>query len=388
MKKVLYGSTAIVTAGVMAGVAPASAEEGIKVGIGGYMNQYFVFGDTDSADGTDRGPTGLFSDGEIHFKGETTLDNGITFGLNVQLESFGASARGGTGDVIDEDYAYVSGSFGRLQIGSENSAAYLMSYAAPVVGAPVNSGWVTTFIPGDGANTGGGGFRTPRLSTYLDWNNDENVITYFTPRFSGFQVGATYAPTVSGSGDGANFPVQADEDTEFNNGVAVGINYVESFNGIDVALSGGYRRAEAPNVAGEGGNLAGEDDDLEQYSVGAQFGFAGFTVGGGYANESSGRATDGQSWNVGASYGTGPWTVGVNYFQSEVEGREEIGDTEVFMAQTGDDELMAINAGINYAIGPGISADAGVLYADLESGSGGDGESDGVVGYVGLHYSF
>ena len=86
------------------------------------MNNYFgVLFDHDPGDDTDRNETGIFSDGEIWFMGETTLDNGITFGANVQLESFGNTA-----DVIDEDFAYISGSFGRINIGSENSAAYLM----------------------------------------------------------------------------------------------------------------------------------------------------------------------------------------------------------------------------------------------------------------------
>lgn len=370
MKKILYGSTALATAGVLASV-PAAAEEGIKLTLGGYMNNYFVFGSTDSADGTDRNATGIYSDGEIHFKGETTLDNGITFGANVQLEAYGASGRGGTPDIIDEDYAYISGSFGRVLIGSENSAAYLMQYTAPYVGAPVNSGWVSTFIPADGASTGGGGFRTPRVSTYLDWNNDENIITYFTPRFSGFQLGATYAPTVSGSGDGANYPVQADKDTEFHNGFAVGVNFVESFNGFDVAVAGGYRQAAANDSGGPPAN----GDDLEQISFGANFGYAGVTVGGSYGKENSGRATDGSSWDVGISYGTGPWSVGVTYFTSEVEG-----------SGPGDDERNAVNGGVGYAIGPGIDAGAGVMWADYENGSG--EESDGVVGYFGLSYSY
>ena len=102
------------------------------------------------ADGTDRNSTGFFSDGEIHFKGETTLDNGITFGLNrFSLEAFGAAAPAAAlADVIDEDYAYIRGSFGNIRVSVlRTAAAYLMHYAAPYVGAPINSGWVTTFIP-------------------------------------------------------------------------------------------------------------------------------------------------------------------------------------------------------------------------------------------------
>ena len=381
MKKILYGTTALVT-GVALISAPAAAEEGIKLGLGGYMNNFFGFGDTDGEednaraaalgvdDDVDRNATGLFSDGEIWFKGETTLDNGITFGANVQLESFGTSGRGGTGDVIDEDFAYISGSFGRFNIGSENSAAYLMHYASPNVGAPINSGWLSTFVPAGDANTGGGGFRTPRVSTYLDWNNDENIITYFTPRFSGFQVGVTYAPTVSQSGDGANFPVQADNDTEFNNGFAAGVNFVESIQDIDVAVSGGYRRSEAPDAFD-----VVDIEDLEQYSVGANIGYAGFTVGGSYAQEDSSRTTDGNSWDVGGSYATGPWSVGVNYFTSEVEG-----------AASDEDEVDAFKGGVSYAVGPGITASASVLYVDWEGGN--DIDADGVMGIVGLKYNF
>ena len=374
MKKTLYGTTAIIAAGTLLATA-AQAEEGIKLGLGGYMNNYFGVGGHDSDVDTDFGPTGLFSDGEIWFLGETTLDNGITFGANVQLESFGASGRGGTGDVIDEDFAYISGSFGRINLGSENSAAYLMHYGAPNVGAPINSGWLSTFVPADGANTGGGGFRTPRLSTYLDWNNDENVITYFSPRFAGFQIGGTYAPVVSESGDGANFPIYANEDTEFNNGFALGVNYVQTLNPVDLAVSGGWRHANAPDNPGAASNRAGKDNDLNQYSVGLNIGFSGFTIGGSFAREQSGRATEGHSYDLGASYSTGPWSVGVTYLGSEVNGNA--GD---------DDELDAVEGGVAYQVGPGITASASLLYVDWEGGNNND--ADGFVGIAGLKYRF
>ena len=87
MKKLLYGSTALVAAGAMA-VTPAAAEEGVKLGLGGYYNTFFWIGDQDEADADPRnlGATGLFNEGEVHFKGSTTLDNGITFGAQLELE--------------------------------------------------------------------------------------------------------------------------------------------------------------------------------------------------------------------------------------------------------------------------------------------------------------
>ena len=55
-------------------------------------------------------------DVEVHFKGETTLDNGLTVGAVVQLE-------GQTlGDQIDEVYAYFSGGWGELRFGDDDEA--------------------------------------------------------------------------------------------------------------------------------------------------------------------------------------------------------------------------------------------------------------------------
>ena len=362
MKKVLYGTTALAAAGAMA-ATPAAAEEGVKLGIGGYYNTFFWVGDYDESSNDDRRftETGLFADGEVHFKGSTTLDNGITFGVQVELEAFQS------GDQIDENYAFVEGSFGRLVIGGENTAAYMMQYAAPNVGTPINSGWITSFVPvPPGATTG---FRTPALSTYVDLANDDHALNYFSPRFSGFQVGASFVPAATVNGEGKNFPVQADKETESHNLFAVGANFVESFGEVDVAVAGGYRRAEAAKTSG--------NSDPEQYSAGLNLGFAGFTVGGSFALEDSDRATDGWGADVGVSYSTGPWSVGVTGFHSEVDGAPGNG---------GEDELDSIEGGVSYAIGPGITGSFSVMYAKWEPANGED--ADGIGGILGLKIGF
>jgi predicted porin len=361
MKKVLYGSTALVAAGAMA-ATPAAAEEGVKLGLGGYYNSFFWVGDysEDGGDPRDLGSTGLFSDGEVHFKGKTTLDNGITFGVQIELEAFQS------GDQIDENYAFIEGSFGRLVIGGENTAAYMMQYAAPFVGVPLNSVALTT------TNTTTGiavttGFRTPALSTYVDLANDDHALNYFSPRFSGFQVGVSYVPAATINGEGKNFPVQADENSELHDLIAVGANFVESFGGFDVAVAAGYRVAQDDT----GGN-----DDPEQYSAGLNLGFAGFTVGGSIAIEDSDRATDGTAYDLGATYSTGPWAVGATYFGSSVSGA----------GGGGDDDMQAIQGGISYAVGPGITASANLLWAEWDGGGGAD--ADGFGGVVGMKMGF
>jgi predicted porin len=383
MKNLMYGSTALVAVGAMA-ATPAVAEEGVKLGLGGYYNTFFWVGDYDESanDPRNLNDTGLFADGEVHFKGKTTLDNGITFGVQIELEAFQS------GDQIDENYAFIEGSFGRLVIGGENTAAYMMQYAAPYVGVPLNSGWITSFVPPPQATgvstlttTGGGtlpftttgtavaaSFRNPSLSTYVDLVNDDHALNYFSPRFSGFQVGVSYVPAATINGEGKNFPVQADKNTELHDMISVGANFVESFGGFDVAVAGGYRIAQDDR----GGN-----DDPQQISAGLNLGFAGFTVGGSIAIEDSDRTTDGVGWDAGASYSTGPWAVGVTYFHSEVEGAPG----------GGEDELDSAQAGVSYAVGPGITASANVLWADWDGEAAGT-SADGFGGILGMHIGF
>ena len=50
---------------------------------------------------------------------------------------------------------FIDGSFGRVLLGSENSAGYLMHYGAPdVTFLNVNSGSLTKFVPFSGSVVG------------------------------------------------------------------------------------------------------------------------------------------------------------------------------------------------------------------------------------------
>ena len=372
MRKTLFGTTALIAASLaMGGAANAQDNEGIQLGVGGYMNNFFAIGDNESDTRVDDNETGHFSDGEIQFTGEYTLDNGITVGANVQLESFQSA-----GNQIDENYAYLEGSFGRVNLGSENTAAYLMQYAAPNVGVPVNSGWVTSFVAPD-ANYSAAQFRHPGGSTFVDFGNDENTVTYFTPRLAGFQVGGSYQPTLTGTGEGANFPTNQ-IGAEGNHGASVGVNYVNSFNGFDVALAGGYRTILDENPAVFG-------DEPEQYSAGINLGYGGFTIGASWAGQESegplGAETtnDGNGFDYGVSYSTGPWGIGFTGFYSETENP----------GFNGDDEYQAYQVGVEYTLGAGVTTSLSGLYAKYEGGVGNTGtETDGVQVISGLALSF
>jgi len=208
----------------------------------------------------------------------------------------------------------------------------------------------------------------------VDLHNDDNVISYYTPRFNGFQLSATYIPTITNSGDGKNFPVQANKDSERHNGFSVGLHYTQSFNALDFTWAGAFNYVGECDTACASGPPG--TDPLWQVKSGVNFGFAGFSLGGSFAYEDSDRAQEGWSADAGISYSTGPWGISVTGFHSEVEG-----------AAGGDeDELTAAVGAVSYALGPGISVAGSVLWGDWEDEAGGD--SSGVMFISSLAISY
>ena len=100
----------------------------MAVTVGGYYNAVVYSQDVDDADKRD---LGIHNDNEIIFKGKGKTKNGLEIGFQVQLEGEGAASSGKTNDFIDENYIYVKGDFGKVEIGAENNAAYKQQVTAP-----------------------------------------------------------------------------------------------------------------------------------------------------------------------------------------------------------------------------------------------------------------
>ena len=360
-KQLLLGSTALIV-GALAAPGFAAAEEPLRLAVRGYTNQYFAFGNVDNDSNAGNENTSEFSDGEIHFKGSTTLDNGLKVGVQVELE-FNES-----GDQIDEQYVWLSGDFGKLVIGSENLPDYLTFWGvtAPNVGVPINSGWISVWAPIPSGVAAG--FRNSMSTTNLTLTNDTFQVGYQSPRFSGFQFVAGYAPTDATSGNPKN--AVTDTNAEIHDIISLGANFSQDFNGVSVKVAGGYERGTAAEVPGT-------TDDPQIYKVGVSIGAGGFTVAGSYAVNDVDTSQEGQSYDIGVSYSTGPWGVSATYFHGEEEGA--VGG--------GDDEVDAIVGAVSYSIGPGITGSLSIFHAKWEDEAGVQ-ESKSTMGIIGLAIGF
>lgn len=369
MKKSLLATTALAAIGAAAVASPASAQWNMTVG--GYMEQWFGYGESNDDAGTgleNREGFDQKSDGEIHFKPEITLDNGIKFGANVQLEAQTDS------DQIDEQYAYIDGSFGRILLGSENAASYIMHYSLPSFGATLNSGDAADWISGiefTMARTNGRGI-----------DNDSEKVTYFTPRFYGFQLGASYVPEIAQDADDA----PDSGDTQRDDSFSIGLNFQRSFNDFKFEASAGYQDF------GDTDDNATITGDLESYVFGLRLGFAGFTVAGTYGVEDRAGSSFGaqhrtllgvantqsfvaeqETFGLGAAYAAGPFGVSLNYIRAEFDEGIDA-DQDVF-------ELGAM-----YKLGPGVEARASFYYGENEFNGADYADGFGIVGGIKLGF--
>ena len=363
MKKFLLGSTAIVAAAAVA--APAVAAEKIQLSVGGYMQQYIGFASNEDDAARDYRSFDVQSDTEVHFAGSTTLDNGLKFAVKIEMEADGEDTNG----TIDESWLEVSSeSFGSLKLGYDDPVTALAHNTSPNYGP--GYGDADTWISDSTVSKENDSYVLLR-------QGDEAKISYFTPRFFGFQAGATYVPQLEDgrtSGNGSNA-------TDIPNAVNGGgdawfavLNYKGEFGGVGIGADYGYGRTSGGRASVTSGVPAGEVqvsandaaiESAEGHQVGLKVSYAGFEIGGAYqySNFTFGKgytgsaASEGSVWEVGAGYSQGPWGVSVGYMQSRLTGS---------IADPDEDEWDVVAVSGKYNLGPGIDVHGSVYYVDQE----------------------
>lgn len=357
MKKILLGTTALVSAGLIAG--PAFASDPLTVTVGGTVTAGFYAIDSDDVGAVSFNETAVkLVARNIDINAEGTLDNGMVAGVLATL-SLGDDWNSNTNNndaVFRELFAYLEGGFGRFELGGTDGSAFKMHYTSP---------W---FVPGNGVdspnilNMATTGFA--RNSTFSLMAADANKVTYFTPRFAGFQLGGSYTPDVSYNGPNPNGLGLAASGAQIDDVLELAINYAGSFGGLDLGVDGFYVTGDAPTAV---------DGDPEELGFGVNLGFGGFTLGGAwYQSEdlavtslaiASAADAEQEVWTAGLSYATGPWTVGVAYLNDDFSSAL-VGDHEVETWQTGGGYNLGsgVDVGLDLQMneysGPGISYDS------------------------------
>lgn len=375
MKKVLLATTALIAASAFA--APAHAE--LEVTVGGFTAFQAAMFDNDSTDSN----RDFQSEAQIAVHADGTADNGLQYGAKVLLDA-------STNDTANSDEVglYLAGSWGRVELGDDDGASELVVFA-PTVGIGQINGSYDDYV----SPTATGHLLNDRGDhnfTAID-SDDSTKVTYYTPKFSGFQAGVSYAPEYQGfniagltgvGGSAGENVVFTKNSTIASDIFEFGLGYDGEFNGVMVKLGGNYVMGDSIDGDVDPLTVGTQTiEDISAWSLGGQVGYKGFRFGGGYTHDGdslqySGAGNDSvTSWNVGATYENGPWGVGISYLDTDFD--DNAFAKTLFAGGTGGD-YTAWAMGGTYTVAPGLTVGADLAFYDRNA-TGTTNDEDGYV---------
>jgi hypothetical protein len=393
MKKILLGTTGLVGAALL---ATAASAETPKVTLGGFSDFQAGWTDNDAAPAVGDSDVGFRNDNEItvHVDGKT--DGGLGYGAVIDLEADLNADTNNEGVNASRTFTYLEGTWGRVEMGGNKSAASTMRVDASTVAVAtggINGDWVH-FVNPSGANTNPGNTVAGTAGAFISnselqsehgsvetlddettYNNTK--ITYYSPRWAGFQFGASYTPDINDKGQLAQ---RLDDD--YSDVIDLGLGYETQFDGgWKLALSGTYETADS-DTAGT--------DDLEGWNIGALVGWDAFSIAGSYGNWDEGAfggvaaglstvtpiaSADGDYWTAGVGYDAGAFGLSATYLDSSLD----IG--------AGDNDFTNLVLGADYKLAPGLTPYVEASFYDFDS-TVAAADNEGTTVIVGTQLAF
>ena len=371
MNRYLLAGCAAVALAMGAGAANAQAKFEVKVGGDAFFEAGYVDQDLD----TNTRSTEFRNRFRVNIIPTAKADNGLEYGGRVRIRAAGSN----TNVTGDRAYIFAQGTFGQVRLGVTNSFNDETYVSAPTDYLPLALvdqviNWIAPAVGSNGAVNPGAGASLVTANSII-WpslNPDAQAtkIVYFSPRFAGLQLGASYTPRNDSVNQDVNRVKRstvagAQATGSYQDMWEVGANYNETFGGFTVKGSAGFIGASATES-----NLATDNfKDMNAWQVGAQVGYAGFAIGGSYTdfgkagqNQIPGRFTERTfNWTAGVQYTTGPIVVGANYKYGQ-----DAGSTLI----PGKRKLEVYEVGAGYTVAPGLTLQAQYDYfkSDNETG--------------------
>lgn len=363
MKKFLIGTSALVGAALVAAAAHA---EDPKVVVGGVIDFQAAHVSEDQDAG--KRAYGFRNDSEVTVSVSGKSDNGLGYGAVVSLESDVTADRNNQGFNASRTYTYLDGSFGHVELGSNTGAAQALAVEADNLARAtggIAGAWIN-FPAAPGASY----ISTPGLvaehgstTVYGDQSTfNATKATYYSPRFSGFQVGLSLTPDLDDRGQTIT---RNDSTTSFGNVIEAGVNYENQWDnfGLSAAVTG--QRGDSDSAAVE---------DLAAWNLGAIGSFSGFSFGGSYGDwNDSGNASgvDASYYTLGAAYDFGPFGASATWLDSEL----------------GSNDFNNLVLGTDYSLAPGFTPYAEVSFFEADT-AGTVNDNDGAVVLLGTELAF
>jgi predicted porin len=230
-------------------------------------------------------------------------------------------------------------------------------------------------------------------SNFTGSHNEENLnkVTYYTPRFAGFQLGVSYLPDESNTGQGTStlgnvFPAGPNR-TKGNAGLSAnivtgGLSYDNKFGdvGVNLAATGEHGEAQLNTY-----------ENLAAWNVGGKLSYMGWSLAGSYGSWGSSNmlktdhSNSSHYWDVGGAYEYGPFGASVTYLKSQFDCGN--GTTHSLCIASGHNSFDNVSVGADYKLAPGLTPYAEVSWYK-ENAVGTINDNKGYVGIVGSQLNF
>ncbi len=240
-------------------------------------------------------------DAEIYFEPKLKINSNLTIGAHVELE---AST---TGDQIDEHYLFAETKYGKLILGSDDSAAWAMKLwlPTPTDHFVVDDPFFFNYQQPSGNSIG-------YANTSPDSQGDSNKVSFISSEMpGGFRLGYSYAPSVSdtgGSNDAYGLSTASDEDG-YNNGHSLGVQWKGVASDWKLQLAGGINTSELEADAD------GSNTDRQEWVISSRITRGPVSIGALFKQDNQGKAGpfDRTDTSVGTMYKRDDWKVGLNW---------------------------------------------------------------------------
>jgi outer membrane protein OmpU len=349
MRYGLLCTSALISAGFVA-ASQAQAADPIKLTLGGFYGAaggVEIGGNDAKGSPSDNRQVAAFKNNvEVYFNGSTTLDNGLTAGVHIELEANNTANR-----TIDEVFMYFKGGFGEFRFGDTGGALGKSCVVDP--GAITNNfGLISpnNSFSNVGRNAAMG---LGSMGTCEDHGNGTKAV-YFSPVFSGFQGVISFAPNAAKS---AGPTTGTGSKNNQHNILEGSINFNKSFGAVSVTgnVAGEYTFSMSNN--GGGGNPWEAQGGLVigwghwQFGASGEYdGNYGSWLASGKSSEPVANNDDAWFASAGAAYAIDAWTVGLEGIYGN------LGTT------AGHDQYKAVSLQGTYKLGPGIRLEGEVAY--------------------------
>jgi len=328
MRKVLLATTALVA---MTGAAAAEVT----------VNGYYEFNYTSTNDDRTSTYDAMGDDTEVHISFNDTSDNGLGYGMKVEIET---SAESDLAANNDEASMYISGDFGKITLGQNDGAAEDHAFFMG------NTHSYGQFSGHQTVLGSGGAALTVSNGVEYSVGSDAIKVKYSSPSMSGFNFSYSIAGQSSASDS---------EDTE------VGVGYSTDIGGVGISINAGAFDSGESTDTGETTfqNIVISNGDV--------------AIGAAMSNSSTGTTSDIDTSALVVTYAlSDDTTLAVDYISSK---NGVAGDK---------DELTGVGFGISYMVAPGLKLDLGHSSYELVEGSNSALNNDGSVTRASMKVSF